>query len=115
MKAKALEIRDVATFIAVLAVDMNPHVDGSANHDAQFYLLRRCGYACDSSPNILITRLDGDGLASNDPYSWSGRTWPVSHKYIIEHWDELNDGDVIDVEYILGEKSTKKVSERYER
>ena len=29
-----------------------------------------------------------------------------------EHFDELSDGDVVDVEFILGETTVKKVSER---
>lgn len=108
MKAKALEVRDEGTFIPVLAVDMNP------DNDAQRYLLRRCGYACAGEPNIIVTRLSGEGQATNDPYSWSSsaRTFPVAHNYIIDHWEELNDGDVVDVEFILGEKPTKKTSER---
>lgn len=107
MKAKALEIRDDGTFIPALAVDMNP------DDDAQHYLLRRCGYTCDGRPNIVLTRLDGDGKATNDPYEWSGRTWPVAHEYIIEHWHELSDGDVVDVSFILGESAAPKVSERH--
>ena len=106
MIAKALEVRDKGTFIAVLAVDMNPTVD------AQHYLLRRCGYACDGRPNVILTRLDGSGKATNDYYAWGGRTWPVAHRYIIEHWAELQDGDVVDVEHILGESPAPKRSER---
>ena len=106
MKAKALEIRDVGTFIPALAVDINP------DNDAQRYLMRRCGYPCDGQPNVIVTWLDGGGQASNDPYSWGGRTWPVAHNYIIEHWDELADGDVVDVSFILGETTTRKISER---
>ena len=108
MKAKALEIRDEGTFIPALAVDMNP------DDPAQRYLLRRVGYACDGRSNILLTRLCGDGEASNDPYSWGGRTWPVAHHWIIDHWDELNDGDVVDVSFILGETKQPKISERFE-
>ena len=107
MICKALEIRDERTFIPALAVDMNP------NTDAQRYLLRRCGYACDGQPNIILTRLDGDGKATNDPYAWGGRTWPVAHNYIIENWDKLLDGDVVDVSFILGETKAPKVSERF--
>ena len=106
MKVKALEIRDEGTFIPALAVNMNPESEG------QRYLLRRCGYACDGRPNIILTRLDGDGKATNDPYEWGGRTWPVAHKYIIEHWEDLHDGDVVDVSFILGETEKPKVSER---
>lgn len=109
MKAKALEIRDEGTFIPALAVDMNP------SNAEQRYLLRRCGYPCEDQPNVILTRLDGSGKATNDPYEWGGRTWPVAHHYILEHWDELNDGDVVDVSFILGETTEKKVSERYGR
>lgn len=109
MQAKALEIRDKATFIPVLAVDMNP------NNASQRYLLRRCGYPCDGIPNILITKLNGDGSrASNDPYCWGGRTWPTAHNYIIANWQNLRDGDVVDVEFILGETSAPKVGESLE-
>jgi len=107
MKVKALEIRDEATFIAALACDMNP------SNDEQRYLLRRCGYACDSNPNVILTRLDGSGKATNDPYDWGGRTWPVAHNWIIDHWDELSDGDVVDVQFILKETTKAKVSEKF--
>lgn len=108
MKAKCLEIRDSATFIPVLAVNINP------DNDAQRYLMRRVGYPCDGCPNVILTRLSGDGEATNDPYGWSGgaRTMPNAHNWIIDHWDELADGDVVDVEYILGETTERKISER---
>lgn len=106
MKAKALEIRDEGTFIPALAVDMQDDNEG------QRYLLRRCGYPLDGRPNVILTRLDGNGQATNDPYSWGGRTYPVAHNYIIEHWDELHDGDVVDVSFILGETTEKKISEK---
>jgi hypothetical protein len=34
-----------------------------------------------------------------------------AHHWIIEHWDELKDSDVVDVEFILGETQQPKVSE----
>lgn len=107
MKALALEIRDRATFIAALAVDMQP------DNDAQRRLLWRCGYPLDGKPNVILTRLDGNGHATNDPYGWRGdrRTMPVAHNWIIDHWDELQDGAVIDVEFILGETDVIKESE----
>jgi hypothetical protein len=111
MTAKALEIRDKHTFIPALAVDMNP------SNDAQRWLLRRCGYPCDGKPNIILTRLDGnarggDDKPTNDPYDRGGRTWPIAHNWIIGHWDELTDGDVVDVEWILGESPEPKQSVR---
>lgn len=114
MKAKALEIRDEGTFIPALAVDMNPgYEDSAATALNQRYLLRRCGYPCDGRPNIAIAHLSADGTPIwNDPFAWGGRTYPVAHEYIIEHWDELRDGDVVDVSFILGESDKPKVSER---
>ncbi len=126
MIAKALEVRDEGTFIPVLAVNMTPGRPYPENgvmtedefkasldaYTARTYLLRRCGYACDGRPNIILTRLSGDGKATNDPYSWGGRTWPVAHNFIIEHWNELKDGDVVDVQFILGETKEPKKSER---
>jgi len=73
-----------------------------------------CGYPCDGRPNIGVTRLSANGDPFwNDPYGWKGRTMPVAHNYIIENWEEIRDGDVIDVEFILGETTVKKVSERH--
>jgi hypothetical protein len=125
MKAKALEIRDRHTFIPALAVDMNPgppapdggmSLDELARHLAdqvgRMYLLRRAGYACDGEPIIMLTRMAGGLRAFYDPYDWCDRTWTTAHNYIVEHWNELRDGDVIDVEFILGESTQPKVSER---
>lgn len=118
MRVITLEIRDEGTFIPVLAVDMNPTVQetpyvSKADPAAQRYLLRRCGYPCDGRPNIAISHLSADGKPLwNDPYAWGGRTYSVAHKYIIEHWTELKDGDVVDVSFILGETSSSKISER---
>jgi hypothetical protein len=107
MMVKILELRDEGTFIPLLCVDMNP------DNEAQRYLLRRVGYACDGRPNIVITHATADGRsATNDPYYWCDRTYKVAHDYIINNWDVLNDGDVVDVSFILGETAAPKVSER---
>lgn len=80
MQAKALEIRDEGTFIPALAVNMNPRPpypqNGTMSEDefrvsveasgAQRYLLRRVGYPCDGRPNVIVTRLSGDGKARAD-------------------------------------------------
>lgn len=124
MRAKALELRDEGTFIALIAIDMNPRPqhdslgigspESAAAHQGQRHLLRRVGYPCDGRPNILITKLAGDGSkASNDPYYWGDRTYRVAHNYIIENWETLQDGDVVDVQFILGETKAPKKSERY--
>jgi hypothetical protein len=131
MQVKILEIRDSGTMIPALCIDMNPTredigelvADRPADqvrerldrHRAQQWYMRRLGYPCDGRPNIAITHLAANGTPFwNDPYGWrtDARTYPVAHNYIIDHWHELKDGDVVCVETILGERETPKVSER---
>jgi len=123
MQTKILEIRDSATFILVLCVDMNPtpisindrHTSRdyqAERHAYQCWALRTYGFPCDKQPNILITPLRADGKANNDPYSWGDRTFKTAHNFITDHWHELSEGDVVDVEFILGETKAPKTSQR---
>lgn len=120
MQVKLLEIRDEGTMIPIIAIDMNPNtlIDDMLQDTAQRYLLRRVGYPCDGRPNIAITALGANGgMCWNDPYGWGGRTYrgrtyPIAHNYIIQRWHDLKDGDVVDVEYIMGETKEPKKSER---
>ena len=108
MEVKSLEIRDANTFIPVICIRPVP------SNEEQRYLLRRDGYRGDDTERCVIL-IDAQcrGVAY-DPYDWvrDRRTKGHAHNYITEHWFELKDGDVIDVEFILGEKPDKKLSER---
>lgn len=109
MKTLLLEVRDRGTFIAVIATKTVPE-----NMEQQ-WLLARAGFGRNietSSRYVLFTRLEG-GETHYDAFNWGNRTMHTAHDYVIQYFDELKDGDVIDVEYILGETSTKKQSERY--
>ena len=110
MQTKILEIRDRATFFLVLCVDMNPDPDDIWTL-YQRKALRTYGFPADNEPNILMTHLRANDYATNDPYHWNDRTKYNAHKFIIENWNELKEGDVVDVEFILGETTTKKESE----
>lgn len=107
MKTKTFEVRDKATFIPILAIRIEP------DDTAQGYLLRRAGYA-DSKQILLVRIAGGSGLSTCDPYDWGNRTMTTAHEYIRKNFDTLEDGDVIDVEYILGETTKKKRSERFD-
>ena len=102
---KVLEVRDSATHIPVLAIRML-----AKNGIQNYYVHDRMGYPRDGSGIAMILLNDCDGNC--DPYSWGDRTRATAHHYIYDHFEELNDGDVVDVEFILGEKPSKKVSER---
>lgn len=107
MIVKVLEVRDRMTFIPVMAIKMN------SEDDIQKYYLRRAGYGEDSFSVSVICMDNFKGY--DDPYKWDcmSRTMHEAHKYISKNWDLLNDGDVVDVEYVLGETDTPKVSERF--
>jgi hypothetical protein len=61
--------------------------------------------------NGILMRMS-DARAVCDPYDWQDRTMLVAHEYVNSHYCDLMDGSVIDVEFILGESSAPKVSER---
>lgn len=105
MKVKCLEIRDRATFIPVICIEP------VADNDSQRYLLMRDGYG--GSDCIIMIDYQCRG-ASYDPYDWpDSRTKTTAHLWITQNWDQIADGDVVDVEFILGETKTKKISERF--
>lgn len=110
MEVKCLEIRDTATFIPVICLRPVP------DNEEQRYLLRRDGYRGNQQERcvILIDAQCRRG-AQYDPYNWPAnpRTHRVAHIWIEEHWHELSDGDVIDVEFILSESDKPKISERF--
>jgi hypothetical protein len=102
MTIKLIEIRDAGTFIPAMAIRVSGD-DG--------YLMRRAGFG---APMVYLVTLSTERCAY-DPYNWHGsRTMTIAHLAIEKKWDELNDGDVIDVEFELGETVAPKQSERYE-
>ena len=112
MTAKVFEIRDAGTFIPVLAVKL-----GSEN-DQERWLLGSAGFGTESSDQekyVVLVQINGGlGKATCDPYDWgqNPRTYIVAHRHIEAHFDDLEPGAVVDVEFLLGEAATKKVSDR---
>lgn len=109
MIAKTFEVRDSATFIAVLAVQLGPTCEPDR------YLFARSGYGTrpeDQATYVQLIKLaGGEGRSDCDPYSWGNRTMEVAHSYIIKNFAELKTGAVIDVQFILGETKEAKRSE----
>jgi len=104
MKTKIFEVRDKATFVVVMAIEID--ISKVSGQDA--YLLKRAGFG-----ETLIQLTSFNRCQSHyDCYEWGDRTYQVSHNYIQEKWSELKSGDVIDVEFILGETTGPKTSER---
>ena len=122
MEAKMFEIRDRATFIPILAVRLDPTcnssdpISGVCNECSRNrYLLARAGYGITPKQQreyIQLVRVDGGtGKSDCDPYEWGSRTLQVAHEYMLDHWVDLKSGDVLDVEFILGETKAPKQSE----
>lgn len=114
MTAKTIEIRDRATFIPAIVIRLDP------SNEADRYLLARSGYGRTPETQreyVLLAGLAG-GLEKVccDPHDWldGTRTRSVAHQWVIEHFDEIESGAVVDVEFILGESAKAKVSESTE-
>jgi len=103
METKVFEIRDKATFVVVLATMID-----QSNSEPENYLFRRAGFG---SPLIQLTSFNRS-QSQFDPYDWGDRTYTTAHDYIEKNWYGLYSGEVIDIEYILKETTTKKISER---
>lgn len=114
MESKMFEIRDKGTFIPILAIKLSP------GNEADRYLLARAGFGrspAEQAGYVMLCQVaGGNGRCVTDVYEWTGpaRTYPQAHRYIDAHFDELVSGDVIDVEFILGERPAPKISEREE-
>lgn len=107
MKAKLIEVRDAATYLPVIAVKLEP-----AN-EAERYMLRRAGFSA-REDYVLYVPLHMAYMPTADPNTWSDRTNSNAHKLIALMFDQLEPGDLLDIEYELGEKPTKKIPERLE-
>lgn len=98
MILKAIEIRDRFTFIPAVAIRM------IAANERQRHMMACIGF---HGQGVVLMRLH-DQRAAADPHEWGGRTMPTAHEWLIQHFDEVSDGQVIDVEYILGETPEPK-------
>lgn len=109
---KLFEIRDRGTFIPVAAFKFDPQ------SEAERHLLACAGYGqvpLQQREYVLLCQIDGGGgRVCSDPFDWPGeaRTLPAAHAYIQEHWDALQSGEVVDVEFILGETTHPKPPQR---
>lgn len=111
MDAKTIEIRDAATFIPALAVRLDPY------NERDRYLLARAGFGTDPKTQgeyIILVYLT-NARCEHDPMGWGNlsRTMQIAHRHIIKQFDNLEHGEVVDVQYILGETNKPKVSEQY--
>lgn len=114
MMTKAFEIRDRGTMIPVIATKIAP------SNKSERSLMRKSGldpYATPDNQRVVVYRLSNTlGDCRIDPWLWPGesRTMRIGHIYIKNYFDTLISGSVVDVEYILGETDSEKLSEMIE-
>ncbi|MDX2277737.1 MAG: hypothetical protein NW206_19980 [Hyphomonadaceae bacterium] len=117
MICKLFEIRDRATCITALAI--RPGFEGCAKGDdaraQRRYHLSRCGYDWRNPRSVLLGDMNGRKPFNVDPYDWGDRTWTLAHLHIEQHFDELEDGAVIDVRVLAGEASEPAAPDRLSR
>lgn len=112
METKLFEVRDRGTFLPVLCVKLEPV------NEPDRYLLAMAGYGLRQEKQaqyILMGKLQTGDLkcTSSDHAGYpTVRTLPMAHHHIQKHWEKLTSGDVIDVEFILGEVAEPKISQR---
>lgn len=122
MEVKLFEVRDRATFMPCFAFLVNPTaiVDATTAsaaevdmHNSEGWLIRRAGFD-PADGHVIFGSLEDASRCACEPYDWpvSPRTLREAHRYIVDHWDELASGDVVDVEFVLGETPWCKMSER---
>ena len=111
LDTKVIEIRDRATFVVAIATRLT-NVSGRTSEQER-YLLSRAGFGltCDDQAGYVVLYLPHNTRGTYDPFDWCDRTFHNVHQHLLRHWPEIKSGDVVDVEYILGETASPKKSE----
>lgn len=108
MTVKTFEVRDVGTTVPVLALKLG------ARDARDRWILDRTGYETPEAYVILLRLNPIEG--QYDPYEWTyGRTLRIAHFHLQEHFDDLPNGAVIDVQFILGETPSPRETEQVTR
>lgn len=105
MNSKMFEVRDRSTCISVVATKLK------GQNEAEKYLLQRAGFYGDVFSYILLTHME-TFKSTFDAFKWDDRSMRTAHQYIQQNFDNLKTGDVIDVEFILGETKQPQKSLR---
>lgn len=128
IETKLFEVRDAGMVVPVMATAMmallpcTPDLQQSdeVEREAETALLKRCGYLQPDGQlapaYVLLSKLRSPevrGYTQLDPNLWDDqRVMGEAHRYIGKNWITLRSGDVIDCEFIRGETSAPKQSER---
>jgi hypothetical protein len=109
MNSKLFEVRDRNTLLVVVATRLSP------DDDRCRWLLSWAGFGKNAEAQrryILVSSINGGGThpQSCDPYLGDITTRTV-HRYLEDHWDDCNSGDLLDAEFLRGETASPKQSD----
>ena len=110
MESKLFEVRVRGTNIPVMATRLD------ASNDAEAYLLGRSGYGKERKSwrgYIFLFPIEIDGLATTDPFKQEIHELQVAHRYVNQHFDDLEPGAVLDVDYIEGRREKPRKPDRF--
>ena len=118
MISKLIEVRDRGTCVMMMATQLGTDANFEDERSQERWILWHAGYGRDHDDHrsyILLSKLSGGepNESHTDPFTWSNRrTYTSAHLWIREHFAEIKTGQVVDVEFVLGEVEHPKVSER---
>jgi hypothetical protein len=110
METKLFELRAVATCIPIIATKLSP------SNDQDQWLLAHIGYGAtpeEQSQYIMIARLEGGSIATANANRHPIHEMRTANKYLNTHFDELESGAVIDVDFIEGRTDKPVKSDRF--
>ena len=106
---KFLEIRDRATCITAIAVKFSPE------SEQERWLLMTAGFGnlvVEQQEYVLFGSINGGARdIFTDPYKQQDRTMHTAHLFVRKNFDDLKNGQAIDVEFILGETDKPKTTD----
>jgi hypothetical protein len=111
METKLFELRDRVTMIPIMATRLE------AANEQEAWILGNSGFGVGRQSHmkyIMMGELIGGGRVwTSDPFKQPIEELRQAHMYILEHFDDLEHGAVIDLEYIRGERDTPSKSDRF--
>lgn len=110
LATKFFEIRDHMTCMPAIGIKMSR----KDRNPSERFLLGNAGYGPGGRDLILLVFI-GINQCHYDPHQWGAgdRTRYNAHKYIQDNFDTLESGQVIDVEFIIGETRVPKKSDTF--
>lgn len=112
MENKLIEVRDIGTTLSILFIRL------SAESVSESFLLSRAGYGRRPQEYIIAIDLVHPLRVWLNPFetrmaTQGARTFYLAHEEMTRNWENYRHGDVLDVQYVLGETTSPKISERF--